>query len=712
MRRTWTVAIGIIVGLAGLGNGAGAVSVADALKETERAFTCGGKPIHPALVGQFLTQASGKGYPVTVSVDVVAAFDTNEYFEGDVRKGDQGAILCNGADGQSEEGYRWFGRMADGTHVLCAWNKDKARAFPARVLFVRFSPGEGFLPDGKRYDRLLMNVVRWYDVLDARVAVTVAADSATISGTPPLLIKMLPNTPAPERPDIKTALNELDRALVYRGKPIHPGLIRQFIGSMADQGFPIGVSVDVAAAYGNKQYLADDVKEPEKGFFKVSMGEDGGFFAYRWLGRMADGTHVVQTFLNGGGSGTFCTLCFIRFSQGEGRDSDGTAYGRLLMTVLQTYPLSAEGGEAPIKVSPNQVTVGKTVVPPMEGSRRSQAPAGSAAPVATAGSTSKQAKVKADLLRVRETPSLEAAVVAKLPTGADIVVVESAPATAPWVRIKIPNSEATGWVHSDYIEYVGGTAQNKALSAEPKFVRVSVWKGDPKKEWLVDSGKPEQGKFCGVHGTFAAGTKFTVFAEGENTVYPATAKRTFQLDLPAGATFPVTELAFESGALPAKSVFLAFVGVAPPYEIIKKTAITAADEIAKVVNRVGAAVPDFKKLPYDWEGSGFSTSDTKSSAHALTVAGAPAVLATFLTPFKDQASNPGGHCETDVLLWSGRPFVCSPDGGTAPLFFRLGGKEYCWCNFESCSSGACTVELFECRNGDFVSVYTNDDFGT
>jgi hypothetical protein len=77
---------------------------------------------------------------------------------------------------------------------------------------------------------------------------------------------------------------------------------------------------------------------------------------------------------------------------------------------------------------------------------------------------------------------LDAAVAAKLPMGWDITVVESPAEAAPWVRIKLPNAEGTGWVHSDYIEYAGAPAQEKVTAQSHQGISLQT------KETLLTNG--------------------------------------------------------------------------------------------------------------------------------------------------------------------------------------------------------------------------------
>jgi hypothetical protein len=155
---------------------------------------------------------------------------------------------------------------------------------------------------------------------------------------------------------VQGALAEVERDFHYHGKPVHPGLVRAFEGSMADSGFPIKVSLDIFPAFGSNEYFDDDVRVRDKKFIEIKDADGNGYFGYQWLGRMADGNHVLRAYANGGGSGVFQTLYFVRFSLGKGFNSEGQAYDQLLMTVTRWYPLG-DRSRAEVKVSPDKVVI-------------------------------------------------------------------------------------------------------------------------------------------------------------------------------------------------------------------------------------------------------------------------------------------------------------------------------------------------------------------
>ena len=133
-----------------------------ALTEASRSFTYQSKPIHPGLIQEFSSSIADPGLPTTITVDI-AAPHSNEYFDGDV-KGEEG-FVCADKEGESFC-YKWLGRMQNGLHVLMVSEGGTGSGVFGDLFFVRFDKGEGYAKDGKKYDRLLMSIVRTYNLGD------------------------------------------------------------------------------------------------------------------------------------------------------------------------------------------------------------------------------------------------------------------------------------------------------------------------------------------------------------------------------------------------------------------------------------------------------------------------------------------------------------------------------------------------------------------
>lgn len=138
-------------------------------KEVDTTFKLNGKPIHPKLIQEFEPWLSD-GSPVTISVDVLAAYGTNEYFEGDIKLEED--RVTYGAEDHATFTYKWLGRLQNGLHVLIASDWGGGSGIFMNLLFVKFeiSKGvDGYLDSDealKPYDRILMTVVCNYALED------------------------------------------------------------------------------------------------------------------------------------------------------------------------------------------------------------------------------------------------------------------------------------------------------------------------------------------------------------------------------------------------------------------------------------------------------------------------------------------------------------------------------------------------------------------
>ena len=138
----------------------------ESLPEWETNFTFNGKPIHPAIIHQFEGWLSDGG-PIVVAVDVAAAEGTNQYeIPVDVY---QEFISCSlpNTDPEESNGYRWVGRMADGTHVVRGTLITGGTGKFETLFFFRFSVDDGYaVPDQARRQRVILNVTGWHSLCD------------------------------------------------------------------------------------------------------------------------------------------------------------------------------------------------------------------------------------------------------------------------------------------------------------------------------------------------------------------------------------------------------------------------------------------------------------------------------------------------------------------------------------------------------------------
>lgn len=157
-----------------------------------------------------------------------------------------------------------------------------------------------------------------------------------------------------------TLLAEANNDFTFKGRPIHPGLIKEFQNWLSDYRPPITVTVDVGAAYGTNEY-GEAVTAENNGGVSITLANTGGnigeWFFYKRFGRLDNGIHVLQTLDKTGGTGIFQSLTFVRFRLSAGFDRDGIKPSeRLLMSVVRVYNI--EGPNSPdIRIKGNEVRI-------------------------------------------------------------------------------------------------------------------------------------------------------------------------------------------------------------------------------------------------------------------------------------------------------------------------------------------------------------------
>jgi hypothetical protein len=142
----------------------------NALKEANEHFTYKGKPIHPGLVEEFEGWMSDYGPSITVTVNVAASFDTNEYYDQNVEQ--RGSVIIRGSNSPEERdwyNYERIGVLSDGTSVLKTCSGGGGSGVFMDLLFVRFSVDE-CLFEGEKHEQLLMRVVNQYLLGDRDMA--------------------------------------------------------------------------------------------------------------------------------------------------------------------------------------------------------------------------------------------------------------------------------------------------------------------------------------------------------------------------------------------------------------------------------------------------------------------------------------------------------------------------------------------------------------
>jgi hypothetical protein len=163
-------------------------------------------------------------------------------------------------------------------------------------------------------------------------------------------------------------LDELRRSFTLDGKPVPPGVFRDFGAADLADSRPSVVAIDVKAAIDSNRYgdpiarRGDWVTQSRPAPGSLNGAEETG---YRYVGATKNGLLVVIATYSGGGSGVFATLRVLDASLAAGFDGDGRRYGRVDLTVLRSVVLGDRWqGEATIAGDAILIATAKT---PAEG---------------------------------------------------------------------------------------------------------------------------------------------------------------------------------------------------------------------------------------------------------------------------------------------------------------------------------------------------------
>jgi hypothetical protein len=163
-------------------------------------------------------------------------------------------------------------------------------------------------------------------------------------------------------------LEELRRSFTLDGKPVPPGVFRDFGDADLGDSLPSVVAIDVKAAIDSNRYgdpiarRGDWVTQSRPAPGSLNGAEETG---YRYVGATKNGLLVVIATYSGGGSGVFTTLHVLDASLAAGFGGDGKPYGRLNLTVLRSVVLGDRWvGEATIDGDAVRIATTKT---PAEG---------------------------------------------------------------------------------------------------------------------------------------------------------------------------------------------------------------------------------------------------------------------------------------------------------------------------------------------------------
>ena len=131
----------------------------------------------------------------------------------------------------------------------------------------------------------------------------------------------------------RQVLDEANQGFTYRGKPIHPKLVREFQCWDSDLN-PVTFAVDVSAAFDSNEYY--DVVDVSDGW--VSFSDEEGRYGYRHTGfNKRDGVHVLETVSGGSGSYVARSTLWVKFEVGQSFYLDGKPYDQLIMRLVRDF---------------------------------------------------------------------------------------------------------------------------------------------------------------------------------------------------------------------------------------------------------------------------------------------------------------------------------------------------------------------------------------
>jgi hypothetical protein len=171
--------------------------------DPDRDFRFHGQAIHPLLIKQFEPWISDERPPITVEVNVTAAWDSNQY--ADAFNIDSNSVVTVKLSEGGSYAYRHLGKTSDDLHVLrTSWSGGGSGTFEA-LLFVRFRTSLSYLADGvKQGEQVFLRVIRRYPLGDRDEAeVTVKRDQVIVGKSryrsePVVLIFPAPTSPPPK----------------------------------------------------------------------------------------------------------------------------------------------------------------------------------------------------------------------------------------------------------------------------------------------------------------------------------------------------------------------------------------------------------------------------------------------------------------------------------------------------------------------------------
>ncbi|MBA3813716.1 MAG: hypothetical protein H0X26_04380 [Alphaproteobacteria bacterium] len=185
-----------------------------------------------------------------------------------------------------------------------------------------------------------------------------------------LFSKGLPNSCQSRTGDFDQNLNCVQKYFVIDGRPINPMIIKDLSTWISDGGDQV-VSIDLLDSQNSNKYYCEGYNLKKQGNYysvEVEIPSEAKdhvsreIFYYDVEGITNNGVYIIQTAWNGGGSGTFYNLLFVRIRKDMGFSNlDNNKFTldrpRILIEKLGEYALGDRVPATMIKVEGNTVTI-------------------------------------------------------------------------------------------------------------------------------------------------------------------------------------------------------------------------------------------------------------------------------------------------------------------------------------------------------------------
>ena len=130
---------------------------------------------------------------------------------------------------------------------------------------------------------------------------------------------------------VSQVLQEANVSFTYKGKPIHPCLVKEFEPWISDLN-PVTLAVDVSSAFDSNEYSSVPYIDGEW----IRVKTDDGIYGYKRISS-ENGVHILQTSDWAGGSQAFGSELWVKFEIWQSRGSDGMEYDQLVMSLISMF---------------------------------------------------------------------------------------------------------------------------------------------------------------------------------------------------------------------------------------------------------------------------------------------------------------------------------------------------------------------------------------